>query len=166
MNRFWAGRVEAFDLLLVVFAVAAIAGTVTCAAVAVWLGPTQPVISGAVAMMAFVLLLALVGIGWLGFRGRTVPVALARQGIVLGPPGSRRLIPWTDVDRVVIDEVPGRRFVPVRVQLTDVASVLDDPLVERMFGGDGLALSRLGGLPAEKVDQVAAWAEHRFELVG
>lgn len=166
LNRFWSGRVEAFDLLLAIFALAAIAGIGTCIYFALWLQPSQPVIAGAVWMMAAVLVLALVGIVWLGLRGRTIPVALGRSGVVLGAAGSRLLIPWEDVNRVVIEDADvDRRFVPVRIQLTDVASVLEDPRVERMFGGDGLALSRMGGLPAERVEQVAGWAEHRFQLV-
>ena len=166
LNRFWSGRVEAFDLLLAIFAIAAIAGTGTCVYGALMLQATQPVFAGAVWMMAAVLLLALIGIVWLGIRGRTIPVALARSGVVLGAAGSRLLIPWADVNRVVVEDAdPDRRIVPVRIQLSDVASVLEDPRVERMFGGDGLALSRMGGLPTERVQQVAGWAEHRFELV-
>ncbi|MFC7619971.1 hypothetical protein [Microlunatus sp. GCM10028923] len=166
MNRFWSGQVEPLDVLLVVFAAAAVAGVVTCVYVAIWLRSTQPAISGAVAMMAIVLALALGGIGWLGVRGRTVQVGLARSGVVLGSGESRLVIPWTDVARIVVEDSDGNgKFLPVRIQLSDMAAELDDPIVSRMFGGDGLALSPMGGLPAHRLDKVAGWAEHRLELV-
>lgn len=164
LNRFRSGRIAAFDLLLVVFAAAAIAGTATCVYVAIWLRPTQPAISSAVAMMAFVLALALVGIVWLGVRGRTIPVLLNASGVQLGQAESGLLIPWSDVDRVVVDRSGGKRLVPVEIQLTDIASVLEEPWVGRMFGGDGLALSRVGGIETDRLDLLADWAEHRLEV--
>lgn len=166
LNRFWSGQVEPLDVLLAVFAAAAVAGIVTCIGVAIWLQPTQPAISGAVAMMAVVLVIALAGIGWLGIRGRTVQVGLARSGVVLGSGESRLVIPWADVHRIVVEDSDGNgKFLPVRIQLSDMAAELDDPIVSRMFGGDGLALSPMGGLPAHRLERVATWAEHRLELV-